>query len=125
MKKNLTILYVEDDTDTRNIVTRILQKSYVEVLVAEDGAKGLETYLGTKPDIVLSDISMPNMDGLEMCARIKELNPNQVIGLFTAFNEPDYQKRSSELGIDTYILKPLDEKRFFNALHYLDMLVDA
>ncbi|HHH19491.1 MAG TPA: response regulator, partial [Campylobacterales bacterium] len=47
MKKNLTILYVEDDMDTRNIVTRILQKSYVEVLVAEDGEKGLETYLGT------------------------------------------------------------------------------
>jgi YesN/AraC family two-component response regulator len=122
---NFTILYVEDDIDTQELIVDILQCHFKEVFVASDGKEGLLVYKEENPDIVLSDISMPTMDGLEMSEAIKELNPKQLIALFTAFNEPEYLQKAAELGIDTYIMKPLDEKQFFNSLKFLAMSVDT
>jgi YesN/AraC family two-component response regulator len=68
---------------------------------------------------------MPIMDGLEMSRLIKELDSQQIIALFTAFNEPEYLKKAAELGIDTYIMKPLDEKQFFNSLKFLAMSLET
>jgi len=122
---NFTILYVEDDIDTQELIVDILQCYFKEVFVASDGQEGLKLYKNKNPDIVLSDISMPIMDGLEMSGAIKELNPQQLIALFTAFNEPEYLKRAAELGIDTYIMKPLDEKQFFNSLKFLAISLET
>ena len=122
---NFTILYVEDDIDTQELIVDILQCYFKEVFVASDGQEGLKLYKEESPDIVLSDISMPIMDGLEMSGAIKELNPQQLIALFTAFNEPEYLKRAAELGIDTYIMKPLDEKQFFNSLKFLAISLET
>jgi YesN/AraC family two-component response regulator len=122
---NFTILYVEDDIDTQELIVDILQCHFKEVFVASDGKEGLLVYKKENPDIVLSDISMPTMDGLEMSEAIKELNPKQLIALFTAFNEPEYLQKAAELGIDTYIMKPLDERQFFNSLKFLAMSVDT
>lgn len=124
MIKNLSIMYVEDDNLTRHSVQKILQKYYQEVFVAKDGEEGLLKYQSLRPNIVLTDLNMPKMDGLEMVAAIKQLNPNQVIALLTAHNEPSYQRQSSELGISTYILKPLNHKEFIAALNYLNQLVE-
>ncbi len=122
---NFTILYVEDDIDTQELIVDILQCHFKEVFVASDGQEGFLVYKEERPDIVLSDISMPIMDGLEMSEAIKELNPKQLIALFTAFNEPEYLQKAAELGIDTYIMKPLDEKQFFNSLKFLAMSIDT
>jgi YesN/AraC family two-component response regulator len=122
---NFTILYVEDDTDTQELIVDILQCHFKEVFVASDGQEGLQLYKDENPDMVLSDISMPIMDGLEMSRLIKELDSQQIIALFTAFNEPEYLKKAAELGIDTYIMKPLDEKQFFNSLKFLAMSLET
>ena len=103
---NFTILYVEDDMDTQELIKNILECSFKKVFVASDGQEGLKVYQEEQPDIVLSDISMPKMDGLQMSEMIKELNPKQLIALFTAFNEPAYLQKAAELEIDTYIMKP-------------------
>jgi len=118
-----TILYVEDDIDTQELMSNILKMTFKEVFVASNGEEGLKLYKEERPDIVLSDISMPIMDGLEMSELIKKINPNQLIALFTAFSDPEYQKKAAELEIDTYIMKPLDEKQFFNSLNYLGMIL--
>ncbi|HHB93799.1 MAG TPA: response regulator [Campylobacterales bacterium] len=120
---NYTILYVEDDIDTQELMSNILKMTFGDVFVANNGEEGLELYKEKKPDIVLSDISMPVMDGLEMSELIKEINPQQLIALFTAFSDPEYQKKAAQLEIDTYIMKPLDEKQFFNSLNYLGMIL--
>jgi len=119
--KNFTILYVEDDKTTQELIQEILSCSCKEVFVANDGQEGLALYKEKSPDIVLSDIAMPNMNGLEMSSAIKKLNPNQAIALFTAFSEPTYLKQATELDISTYILKPLDEEQFFNSLNFMAM----
>jgi len=117
--KKFSILYVEDDETTQELIKEILLSSCREVFVASDGIEGLSLYKEKKPDIVLSDIAMPKMDGLKMCEAIKKINPNQAIALFTAFSESSFLKKASELEISTYILKPLNEKQFFNSLNYL------
>jgi len=123
--ENLTILYVEDDPDTQRLIKKILSSSAKEVIVASDGEEGLARYQEHQPDIVLTDICMPKMDGLEMCQAIKAINPDQPIGIFTAFNEPEYLKKAADLDIGTYILKPFDRKQFFNSLTYLKMVVES
>jgi len=120
--QDLTILYVEDDIDTQKLIKRILDSSAKEVYIASDGVEGLEMYKEKQPDIVLTDICMPNMNGLDMSKEIKEINPKQPIAIFTAFDNPEYLKQASELEIGTYILKPFDNEQFFNSLNYLAMV---
>jgi len=123
--ENLTILYVEDDVDTQRLIKRILSSSVKEVYVASDGEEGLSLFKERRPDIVLTDICMPKMDGLEMSEEIKKIVSNQPIGIFTAFDEPAYLKKASSLNIGTYILKPFDRKQFFSSLEYLGMVVES
>ena len=118
---NFSILYVEDEETTQELIADILASSCKEVFVASDGVEGLRLYKEKKPDIVLSDIAMPNMDGLEMSEAIKQINPEQPIALFTAFSQSSYLKKAAEIGIATYILKPLEEEQFFNSLNYMAM----
>ena len=122
--ENFTILYVEDDLTTQEIIKDILTSSSKEVFIANDGQEGLKLYKEKQPDIVLSDIAMPNMDGLEMSEAIKEINPNQPIALFTAFSESAFLKRAAQLGVATYILKPLNEEQFFNSLNYMALEIE-
>ena len=123
--ENFTILYVEDDPDTQRLIKQILESSAKEVYIASDGEEGFSLYKDKQPDIVLTDICMPKMDGLEMATLIREMSTTQPIAIFTAFNEADYLKRAAELDIGTYLLKPFDRKQFFNALAYLGMLVES
>ncbi len=114
--KNFTILYVEDDIDTNEVISSILKSNFKEVYSAFNGEEGLEAYKINNPDIVLSDIQMPKMNGIEMSKAIKEINPHQEIALFTAFNEPEHLKKAVNMGISKYILKPIDDTQFFDSL---------
>jgi CheY-like chemotaxis protein len=118
---NTTVMYVEDDLATQKLIAKILNRYCKEVFVANDGVEGLALYKKIYPDIVLSDIVMPNMNGIKMSEKIRELNPKQIISLFTAYNEPEFKEKALELNIDAYIMKPLDEKQFFTSLNYLAM----
>jgi len=116
-----TVLYVEDDLATQKLIKRILSKHCKEVFVATNGVEGLALYKELHPNIVLSDIVMPHMNGIEMSEKIRELDSKQIISLFTAYNEPEFKQKASELQIDAYIMKPFDEKQFFTSLNYLAM----
>ena len=120
----ITILFVDDDSDTQDMIASLLKSYCQEVFLAGDGKEGLKIYKQKQPDIVISDITMPNMCGLKMCEKIKKINPNQIISLFTARDDSIYKDRATEIGIDTFLIKPLDEEQFFNSLHYLAMAVE-
>lgn len=119
--KEITVLYVEDNLETQRLIKKILDQKCKKAFVADDGLQGLALYKEKRPDIVISDIVMPNLNGIEMSEKIRQINPKQIISLFSAYSKPEFQKRANELNIDAYILKPFDETQFFKSLNYLAM----
>lgn len=105
--KDVKLLYVEDDLMTQEEVSYFLKKYVNELYVAKNGEEGLELFLNNKIDMIITDIQMPKMNGLEMSRRILEINPNMPIAITTAYSDADYLIKAIELGIDKYILKPL------------------
>lgn len=117
MLKNMRILYVEDDEDVRQLVQRSLGRVAGEVIVAKNGLQGLEFYEKFSPDLVVSDVQMPEMDGLTMSKAIKAINRDTPVILTTALNETGYLLQAIETGIDGYVLKPIRNDLLLEALN--------
>ena len=114
--KTITVLYVEDDPDTREQLGRFLQRRVGTLITAENGAAGLEVFDSHRPQIVITDIQMPVMDGLTMAQKIRKLDPTVPIIIVTAFEQTDYLMRSIEIGMDKYVSKPTEPDRLVMAL---------
>ena len=114
MSKNITLLYVEDDKALRESVTSYLKLIFEVVDSAEDGQIGLELYVRKPYDIVITDIQMPRMNGLEMIAKIKELSLDQEIVITTAFSETPYMMEAITHNVSAYVIKPIN----FDLLNY-------
>ncbi len=113
---NLNVLYVEDDTETREELELILQGWFKNLYIAVDGQQGLALYHQHHPDIVISDIQMPKMNGLSMAADIRHHNQDQEIIILSAYNDVEYLFRALELGIKHYITKPISVERLLDKL---------
>src|SRR5512140_1179929 len=98
--KTLSVLYVEDDPEIRDLLSHFLARRVKQLDIAENGQEGLNAFLGKHYDIVVTDIKMPVMDGLEMAERIKETRGKDVpIIVITAYSDRDYLIRAIDLGI--------------------------
>jgi len=107
-KKAKAILYVEDEKSVQTELSEIIE-SFCEMLyVADNGAEGLELFKKHSPCLVVSDIKMPIMNGLEMAKAIKVINPETQVLFTTAFSEAEYMQEAIAMHIDGYILKPID-----------------
>ena len=107
-KLPLKILYVEDEPKLRERISIVLRMRFEQVFAAANGREGVELFSRERPDIVVSDIKMPGMDGLEMTMNIREIAPDIPVILSTAFTETAYLLRAIELGVSAYVRKPLD-----------------
>ncbi len=122
-KKNnsIEILIVEDSPTQAEQLKYMLEKHYYQVLVAYNGKEALELLGKHRPTIVISDIIMPEMDGYELCRRIKtdeNLKDIPVI-LLTALSDPRDVLRGLECGADNFVTKPYDEKYLCSRIDYL------
>lgn len=115
--KRFSLLYVEDDEPIREQLTQFLKRRVGAFYVARNGREGLETYRAHQTDLVVSDIQMPEMDGLQMVEQIRAINPNVQLILTTAFNESDHFLKAIQIGIDSYVLKPVDSVILQKALN--------
>lgn len=108
------ILIVEDNEELRNLLVRLFSRVYA-VYEAEDGAEGLERTKEIQPDIVLSDIMMPRMSGIEMCRKIKSNFDTSHIPviLLTAQTAEEYTMQGLKMGADDYVTKPFNVKHLF------------
>ncbi|MBU3014895.1 diguanylate cyclase [Poseidonibacter lekithochrous] len=108
--ENISVLYVEDEKDVREFTTKLLGSLVKKVYSAEDGLDGLEQFKENKDsiDLIVSDINMPKMDGLEMCTQIKEINKEIPIVITSAHNDPSFLKKAINVGVSTYAMKPID-----------------
>lgn len=118
LTKELTVLYVEDETDARTQLTSILQKFFGEVLVAENGEAGLRAYQEAwRVDLVITDIQMPKMTGIEMIRAIKSINEEQRSLIISAHNELSFFTEAIHIGVDGFIIKPVNMEQFVESLY--------
>lgn len=117
LSKDISILYVEDEKDLREAVATFLKKIFATVYVAINGEDGLEHYIKERPDIIITDILMPNMNGIEMLKAIKQLSPTQNSIITSAYSESEFFLESIKLGVSSYILKPIDYAQLVDVLH--------
>jgi PAS domain S-box-containing protein len=114
--KDLSILYVEDDDEIREQLCQFLRRRVGTLYTATNGREGLESFRAHQPDIVVSDIRMPIMDGLEMVDLIKREKPITPVIMTTAFNETSYFLRSIDIGVDKYVMKPVRIEALVDAI---------
>lgn len=114
--KNYTILYVEDDEGVRLINSRFLNRMFNELYIACDGEEAYTLYKKYKPDIILSDIKMPKLDGISLSKRIRKEDKNTKIIISSAFSDKQYLLDAIELNLEKYIIKPLTSRNLLPAL---------
>ena len=115
------ILIVDDASLVRTVAKKAATEAGHEVIVAEDGLKGLEALKYHQFDIIFSDINMPLMDGLEMVENIrKEPSYRYVpIVMFTTESNPELKAKGKELGVRAWLLKPFNKDKFLMACEKL------
>lgn len=113
----ICVLYVEDDPDLQESMRLYLGKIFDDVRVAKNGQEGLELYKQRPADIVISDILMPLMNGVEMLGRIKALAPNQNTIITSAHTESSFFIDAIKLGVNSYIIKPIDYEQMIDVLY--------
>ena len=114
--KKFSILYVEDEKEVREQLVSFISRRVKTLYAAANGQEGLEKFKRYNPDIVITDIRMPIMDGLEMASAMKKISKNTPIVVITAFNDYDYFLKSIDIGVDKYVLKPVNTALLLNAL---------
>lgn len=113
------ILAVEDESNIRDNLQQILELSNFEAIVAQDGVEGLQLAIETQPDLIISDIRMPNLDGYGLLAALRghaDTRSIPVIFLTAKADRPDLRK-GMELGADDYLTKPFTPEELLNAVY--------
>ncbi|MHB8122302.1 MAG: ATP-binding response regulator [Desulfuromonadaceae bacterium] len=124
LNSDISLLYVEDDATTRRQVSRALAARGYRLTVAENGEQGLALFRDQTYDIVLTDIMMPGVNGLEMAREIRSLSPDIQIACMTAFSDTDLLIEAIEIGINQFVLKPVKLSRLFTALDRCQKMVE-
>jgi putative nucleotidyltransferase with HDIG domain/diguanylate cyclase (GGDEF)-like protein len=108
LTSNLSVLYVEDDDEIRIQMSKYFEKLFASVTSAKDGLEGFEYFQKDSFDVVVTDLSMPHMNGISMIKKIREIDEKQNILITTAHKESDYLMGAIVAHVDGYILKPFD-----------------
>jgi YesN/AraC family two-component response regulator len=114
--KSFSILVVEDETVVNEQLCELLSIFFKDVYSAYDGVEGLQNYKKFSPDIVLTDITMPKLNGINMSQDIKNLNRDQPIVVLSAHSEASYMIDLIDIGVAQFILKPIDKNTLFYRL---------
>ena len=115
--KNLKILYAEDDKALQEQTRDFFEVLFASVSIADDGQEALSMYKKEYFDIVISDVKMPNMDGIELCKKIREINSNQCIIIISAYNDNEYLMEFINLNIKQFIQKPINVDDMLRAIY--------
>ena len=112
------VLVVDDDPATVELLQEFLIAKGYEVITASDGVEALRKVKEERPHLILLDIEMPKMDGLEVLRQVKALDPTVGVIMVTGVNEQEIGRKAVELGAFDYIVKPLDLPYLERSLWY-------
>ena len=114
--KKLTAMVVEDEKIANELLSSTFKNFFSGVDSCFNGEDALEQYTKSAPDIVFVDIIMPGMDGIELSRKIRQLNPAQIIIVISASNDITKISESIEVGVNSFIQKPIDTKKIIEML---------
>ncbi len=114
--QTLSLLIAEDDETTLKWLIRVLSIYFKEVRGAKDAMEALELFNEKASDVIVSDIQMPQVDGLHLLQKIALLSPKTIRVVMTAFNSPEYINRAVEAEVHLYLKKPIDIDEFLVAI---------
>ncbi|MCK5111604.1 MAG: response regulator [Arcobacteraceae bacterium] len=122
--RKVKILFVEDEEDLITIISDTLNKLQANFETAANGQLAFDKIINEESeafDLVVTDINMPVMNGLELIEKVQQINEDLPFIIMSAHTEPEYIKKAEELGIDNYLLKPFDFIKFINLVAKLDL----
>jgi len=122
------ILVVEDDPDTRAAAVRLLAGAGYQVFEADNGARGLEVALAVGPDLILSDVAMPELDGIELCRRVRAnpvLKGTLFVFLSSSRTKSNEQADGFDVGADGYIARPVSNRELLSRVSAMIRIVEA
>jgi len=102
------LLIVDDEQDVRDFAANFFRKRKIDVLTASNGDEAVKTVISEQPKVVLLDIKMEGMDGIEALAKIRELNKQIKVIMVTGKNDEETKQKTKEMGAADYIHKPLE-----------------
>jgi signal transduction histidine kinase len=114
--RDFTILCVDDDKVVLEILKNSFKKLFKEIYTAQDGLEGYEAFKKYNPDIIITDITMPILDGMDMIGKIRELDNDVPIYVSSAIEDSRTLLRSIEYGVNGYVVKPIDIKMLIGKL---------
>ena len=106
--KDISILYAEDEKNLREKTGSFLKKIFTHVDVAVDGKEAWKMYKNKKYDIIITDLQMPNMGGLELISLIRNQNEAQKIIINSAYTETEFKDEAAKYNVTSYIRKPIN-----------------
>ena len=112
------ILLVADAAFMRMMIKNTLtQNGYTDIIEASDGMEGLEKCLSENPDLVLMDITMPNLDGIEALRKLKEVQPSTRVVMCSALGQEKMVLEAIKLGAEDFIVKPFKPERIMKTVN--------
>ncbi len=113
---NFTLLYVEDEDGIRENICEILQDVFKTIYLAKNGEEAYNIFVEKKPDLIITDIKMPKLNGLELVEKIRQINAKVRVIILSAHTDLDYMLKATELHLVKYIIKPINEEKLVDAL---------
>lgn len=119
--KKLTLLFVEDEDDLVEIISDTLIKLESTFFTAKNGQEALAILKEKKVDVVVTDINMPTMNGLDMIEKMKSLYPSIPVIVMSAHTEMEFIEKTQALGVKEYLVKPFDFIKFIELVSSMDL----
>jgi len=118
-KLPISVLYVEDEHIIVHSVKQILEDKVTKLYIAMNGKEGLELFKEHKPDIVITDIKMPGLDGLNLLREVKKIKKDTKLVIYTAYGKKNYLMDAISIGVDKFFIKPFEENSYLKELKEL------
>jgi CheY-like chemotaxis protein len=121
--KKLTAMVVEDEKVTNELLSSTFKNFFSDVYSCFNGEEALALYEKTQPDVIFVDIIMTGIDGIKLSRKIREMNPGQIIIVISASNDIEKISESIEVGVNSFIQKPIDTKKIIELLNSVVAMV--
>ncbi|MCH9813140.1 MAG: response regulator [Epsilonproteobacteria bacterium] len=115
--KELNLLYLEDNAQVSRVNMQLFKDIFKHVDLAEDGATGLEMYQKHRYDLVISDINLPKMNGIEVLKKILAIQEVQPIIVISAYNKTEYRHILKSMRIKYFLTKPVESKILLSTIY--------